>query len=149
MQHQKGTLFRFDERVPMRYQVMGPERHLLLQPERLPFPALSRWLLRVSEPGPHKGQALPLPSRGWMRRGNSKRKMQSAKWRNRGKVNDLGTNEARRTMYERTSRVTFGDRSFSNTGERSCVVRSSRHESIRDRALTRELSEGQVMAGEV
>ena len=40
VQYQKGTLFRFDERVPMRDQIMGPERHLLLRPELLPFPAL-------------------------------------------------------------------------------------------------------------
>ena len=57
-------------------------------------------------------------------------------------------NEERCTMNERTSHVTFGGRSFSNIGERSCVVKSSSHESIQDRALTRELPEGQVMAEE-
>jgi hypothetical protein len=41
-QHLKGTLFRLDERGPMRYQVRGPERCLLLRPERVPL----RWLLR-------------------------------------------------------------------------------------------------------
>jgi hypothetical protein len=48
----------------MRYQVMGPERWLLLRPERLPFPALLRRLLQVPEQGPHKGQGLPQPYRG-------------------------------------------------------------------------------------
>jgi hypothetical protein len=60
VQHQKGTLFRLDERGPMRYQVMGPERHLLLRPERLPFPAL--W--RLQDRGPFGGQGFPQPSRG-------------------------------------------------------------------------------------
>ena len=46
---------------------MGPERGLLLRPERLPFPALLLRLLQVPEQGPHQGQALPQPSRGWSR----------------------------------------------------------------------------------
>ena len=54
MQHQEGTLFRLDERGLVRGQVRGPERPLLLRPERLPFPAL----LRTQERGPAKGQAL-------------------------------------------------------------------------------------------
>ena len=64
VQHQKETPFRLDERVPMRYQVMGPERWLLLRPERLPFPTLLRRLLRAPERGPHKGQEFPLRSGG-------------------------------------------------------------------------------------
>jgi hypothetical protein len=42
VQHQKETLFRFDERVPMRYQVVGQERRLLLRPEPLLFPVPCR-----------------------------------------------------------------------------------------------------------
>ena len=60
VQRQEGTLFRFDERGPIRYQVTGPERHLLLQPERLPFPTL----LRPQERRPFRGQGLPQPSGG-------------------------------------------------------------------------------------
>ena len=58
VQHPEEKLRRLDERGPMRYQVMGPERCLLLRPERSPFPALLRQPLRV----PDKGQGLPQPS---------------------------------------------------------------------------------------
>jgi hypothetical protein len=73
----------FQDRRLLRVPSMGPERPLLLRPERLPFPALLRRLLQVPEQGPYKGQALPLLSGGRAHRGKSKCKMQSAKWRNR------------------------------------------------------------------
>ena len=82
VQHQKETPFRLNERVPMRYQVMGQERRLLLRPERLPFPALYWWLLRMPEQGPHRGQGLPQPSGGWeFGRTKSKGKSQKPKRR--------------------------------------------------------------------
>jgi hypothetical protein len=59
----------------MRYQIMGPERWLLLRPERLPFPTLLRRLLQVPEQGPGKGQELPQPYRGQTHRGKSKCKI--------------------------------------------------------------------------
>jgi len=40
VQHQEGALFRVDVLVPMRCQVVGTERPLLQQPERLPFPMM-------------------------------------------------------------------------------------------------------------
>ena len=64
MRHQKRTLFRPDEQVPMPCQVMGPERCLLLRPERFPFPALLRRLLQVPEQRPDRGQGLPQRSGG-------------------------------------------------------------------------------------
>jgi len=60
VQHQKVTLFRLDERGPMRYQVMGAERPLLLRAGRRPFPAL----LRMQEWRPFRGRELPQPSAG-------------------------------------------------------------------------------------
>ena len=58
-------------------------------------------------------------------------KRHNAERRDHRKERDLGTNEGRHTVYEETSRVTFWGRSFSNAGERSCVVKSSNHKSIR------------------
>lgn len=58
-------------------------------------------------------------------------KRHNAERRDHRKERDLGTNEGRHTVYEETSRVTFWGRSFSNAGERSCVVKSSSHKSIR------------------
>ena len=64
VQYPEEKLFRLDERVPMRYQVMGEERCLLPRPERLPSPVLLQRLLQVPEKGPLRGQALAQPSRG-------------------------------------------------------------------------------------
>ena len=49
VQYPEEKLFRLDERGPMRLRVTGPERCLLLRPERLPFPWLLRRLLQVPE----------------------------------------------------------------------------------------------------
>jgi hypothetical protein len=96
VQNREEALLRLVERAPMRCQVGGPERRLLLRPERLPFPTLLQRLLQAPEQRPLRGQGLPPQSGEWAHRGNSKFKMQSAKSRNHRKGNDL---EPRRTMY--------------------------------------------------
>ncbi len=60
-------------------------------------------------------------------------KRHNAERRNHRKEKDLGTTEGRYAVYEETSRVTFWGRSFSSTGERSCVVKNNSHRSIRGR----------------